>query len=128
MAKYVCEVCDFIFDEEKEGIRWEDLPEEWVCPVCDSPKRYYHKVEAVTGTGPAASVESEPVPDGYLRSSDEVENWMADIHRIASSGESIIEPMRTADPQFSWDNSFKSLALFCEGLSVLQVASFFERE
>jgi methylamine---glutamate N-methyltransferase subunit C len=103
MAKYVCEVCDFIFDEEKEGTRWEDLPGDWVCPVCDSPKKYYHRVDAVPVTGPMAAVESETVPDGYLRASDEVENWMADIHQMAAGGESIIEPMRTADAHFSWD-------------------------
>ena len=43
MAKYRCSVCDYIHDEEKTGQKWDDLPEEWVCPVCESPKSYFVK-------------------------------------------------------------------------------------
>ena len=32
--KYVCEVCGFVYDEEAEGVQWEDLPEDFVCPLC----------------------------------------------------------------------------------------------
>ncbi len=38
MAKYRCTVCNYIYDEEKEGIKFKDLPEDWRCPVCNSPK------------------------------------------------------------------------------------------
>jgi Thiamine pyrophosphate-requiring enzymes [acetolactate synthase, pyruvate dehydrogenase (cytochrome), glyoxylate carboligase, phosphonopyruvate decarboxylase] len=38
MAKYRCTVCNYVYDEEKEGIKFEDLPENWKCPVCNSPK------------------------------------------------------------------------------------------
>ncbi len=38
MAKYRCTVCNYVFDEEKEGIKFKDLPEDWRCPVCNSPK------------------------------------------------------------------------------------------
>ena len=37
MAKYRCTVCNYIFDEETEGIKFEDLPSNWRCPVCNSP-------------------------------------------------------------------------------------------
>ena len=46
MAKYVCTVCGFIYDEDV-GIpasdiaahtKWEDLDENWVCPICKAPK------------------------------------------------------------------------------------------
>ncbi|MDI9437906.1 MAG: thiamine pyrophosphate-binding protein [Euryarchaeota archaeon] len=37
MARYRCTVCNYIFDEEREGIKFEDLPENWRCPVCNSP-------------------------------------------------------------------------------------------
>ena len=45
MAKYICTVCDTIYDEEKEGAKWDQLPDNWVCPVCDSPKSLYRLVE-----------------------------------------------------------------------------------
>ncbi|MCW4009687.1 MAG: thiamine pyrophosphate-binding protein [Candidatus Bathyarchaeota archaeon] len=37
MAKYRCTVCNYVFDEEKEGKKFADLPKEWVCPVCGVP-------------------------------------------------------------------------------------------
>ncbi len=38
MAKYRCTVCNYVYDEEKAGKRFADLPNEWVCPVCGVPK------------------------------------------------------------------------------------------
>lgn len=38
MAKYRCTICNYIFDEEKEGYKFDELPEDWRCPVCNSPK------------------------------------------------------------------------------------------
>ena len=34
MARYRCSVCGEIYDEEDEGVRFEDLPDDWVCPLC----------------------------------------------------------------------------------------------
>jgi len=38
VAIYECQVCDFVYDEEKEEVEWGDLPDDWLCPVCGSPK------------------------------------------------------------------------------------------
>jgi pyruvate oxidase len=38
MAKYRCTVCNFVYDDAKEKIKFNDLPKEWVCPVCGAPK------------------------------------------------------------------------------------------
>jgi len=38
MAKYRCTVCNYIYDEEKEGKRFTELPEDWRCPVCNAPE------------------------------------------------------------------------------------------
>jgi len=32
--RWVCQVCGYVYDEEKEGKKFEDLPEKWQCPVC----------------------------------------------------------------------------------------------
>ena len=29
MAKYKCQLCGHIYDEEKEGVKFEDLPDDW---------------------------------------------------------------------------------------------------
>jgi len=46
MRKYVCTVCSYVYDEAKgipeagiaPGTRWEDLPDDWVCPLCGATK------------------------------------------------------------------------------------------
>ena len=45
MAVYVCDVCGYVYDEEKEGQLWEDLPDDWACPVCASDKSLFSSVE-----------------------------------------------------------------------------------
>ena len=40
--KYVCQVCGYVYEEElgepesgiAAGTKWEDLPEDYVCPLC----------------------------------------------------------------------------------------------
>ena len=35
MKKYVCDVCGYIDDpEENGGVAFEDLPDDYVCPLC----------------------------------------------------------------------------------------------
>jgi len=41
MKVYVCDVCQWKYDESKEKVRWEDLPEDWVCPVCGVGKDHF---------------------------------------------------------------------------------------
>ncbi len=38
MARYRCTVCNYIYDEEKEGTKFDELPDTWTCPVCGAPK------------------------------------------------------------------------------------------
>jgi len=32
--KYVCDVCGWEYDEEVEGVKWEDVADDFVCPLC----------------------------------------------------------------------------------------------
>jgi len=42
MAKFECTVCGYVYDEDvgdadsgiAPGTKFEDLPDDWVCPVC----------------------------------------------------------------------------------------------
>ncbi|MEK9575610.1 MAG: rubredoxin [Gammaproteobacteria bacterium] len=51
--KYRCIVCDWIYDELEgspdDGIapktKWEDVPEDWVCPHCGSTKDEFEMIE-----------------------------------------------------------------------------------
>jgi len=35
---YVCDVCSYVHDEAAEGIKWDDLPGDYVCPLCSVGK------------------------------------------------------------------------------------------
>ena len=51
MAKYICSVCGYEYDEEKgipeEGIapgtKWKDIPEDFVCPACGVGKDMFEE-------------------------------------------------------------------------------------
>ena len=32
--KYKCSICGYIYDDAKEKIKFEDLPNDWKCPIC----------------------------------------------------------------------------------------------
>ncbi|MPM53038.1 Anaerobic nitric oxide reductase flavorubredoxin [bioreactor metagenome] len=35
---WICKICGYIYDEVKEGIPFDKLPDDWVCPLCKHPK------------------------------------------------------------------------------------------
>jgi rubredoxin len=53
MDKYVCEVCGYVYDPAKgdpdsgiePGTSFEDLPDDWTCPVCGASKDDFEKEE-----------------------------------------------------------------------------------
>ena len=52
MDKYRCKICGWIYDPSqgdpdggiKPGVRFEDVPENWVCPVCGAAKSEFEKI------------------------------------------------------------------------------------
>lgn len=36
--KYRCTVCGYVYDESIEKIKFDDLPDDWVCPLCGETK------------------------------------------------------------------------------------------
>jgi len=53
MAKYKCTVCGYVYDPElgdpdggiKPGTPFEEIPDDWVCPVCGAAKSDFEKEE-----------------------------------------------------------------------------------
>ena len=53
MKKYVCTVCGYVYDEEKgapeagiaPGTKWEDVPEDFACPLCSVGKDLFEPAE-----------------------------------------------------------------------------------
>lgn len=107
MAKWQCELCLYIYDELNESVTWEALPKEWTCPVCGSGKESFSLAASNPPAAASIGVETgsgEEYLAEWRRPADDFEVNMADIHRLAMTGKSIIEPMRTRIPTFSWDD------------------------
>jgi rubredoxin len=53
MKKYRCNVCGYIYDEAlgdpdsgiQPGTKFEDLPDDWACPVCGVTKTDFELTE-----------------------------------------------------------------------------------
>ena len=43
--KYVCNVCGWVYDEDEQGTKWEDLPEDFVCELCGVDKSNFSPEE-----------------------------------------------------------------------------------
>lgn len=35
---WVCKICGYVHDDETESVKFSDLPDDWVCPLCKHPK------------------------------------------------------------------------------------------
>jgi rubredoxin len=52
MSKWQCTVCGYIYDPAEgdpqsgvaPGTSFEDLPEDWVCPICGASKEDFEKI------------------------------------------------------------------------------------
>ena len=48
-----CRTCGYIYDEvegdplegHKPGLRWKDVPDDWECPLCGTPKADFDMIE-----------------------------------------------------------------------------------
>jgi rubredoxin len=51
MDRYVCSICGYVYDPEQgdpdngvaAGTKWEDVPDDWECPVCGASKADFEK-------------------------------------------------------------------------------------
>ena len=52
MQKWKCSVCEYIYDPEQgdpdsgiaPGTSFEDIPDDWVCPLCGIGKEMFEKI------------------------------------------------------------------------------------
>ena len=111
----------------KPGTEPEDFPDFpiWQCPICHSDKTHLKPItkeekiveQETTFACPHCGKQTQLTIshvekldlEAYLgewrREADEIEEYMADIHRISNTGESIIEPMRTTKAvSLNWDD------------------------
>ncbi|MCD7781498.1 MAG: rubredoxin [Methanosphaera sp.] len=52
MTQYKCTLCGWVYDSEKgddvhgipAGTEFEDLPDDWACPLCGATKDLFEKI------------------------------------------------------------------------------------
>ena len=112
--KFVCSICGFVFDEEKEGKTFSELE---CCPVCKQPTSKFRLMEEGAQAAPEASAATVsacpeaaycPSPaaayDETLARKDETARYMEQIHEMAVKGESLHAAMGTLLPLPKWED------------------------
>ncbi|MBF0357652.1 MAG: rubredoxin [Magnetococcales bacterium] len=108
--QYECNVCSWIYNENlgdpdggiKPGTRWQDIPDDWECPVCGVGKDNFTVI--------IKKVASEVASDEFYlaqweRQSDEREGDFRSILQKAITGKESISPMRTG----KWQNPLEDI-------------------
>ena len=127
--KYVCSVCGFVYDEEKEGKPFAQLEK---CPLCQQPAdRFRPLEEKASASVPDGAHEGLSAPDlkeqakqfpaasanadadaqtqdlsydpAFVRQ-DASARYMKEIHEMAVSGESLHAAMGTQLPLPAWED------------------------
>ncbi|MGI6537326.1 MAG: rubredoxin [Caldicoprobacterales bacterium] len=103
MSKYVCSVCGYVYDEANgipesgvaPGTRWEDLPDDWTCPLCGAEKSLFEKHDgsalAAEGTiKPEAAIPLEMLQFSPLEMSAICTNLARGLEKQYKKEESIL--------------------------------------
>ena len=87
--KYVCSVCGYVYDEEKENKLFSELPDTWTCPWCKAPKALFGPKEAEPKKDGAGETAAAKKPDaGQDNGSEEDAPGTEDVREtLASAGE-----------------------------------------
>jgi methylamine---glutamate N-methyltransferase subunit C len=108
---YACDVCDWVYDENlgdpdggvDPGTAWEDIPEDWVCPICGAGKDDFAQIIRKQSQEPLSG------SDFYLaqweRKGDDREPEFRTILDKALTGHEQISAMRTP----RWKNLFEEI-------------------
>ena len=113
MAVYRCSICGELYDEEREGVPFSELPDDWRCPLCRSPKSAFVRVGE---EAPAEKVTETEEPTEPSAESDEAIDLsydpmlvqtdggaMDEIHSMAITGRSSSAAMDTQAPNVGFE-------------------------
>lgn len=42
--QYKCKICGYVHDENKSSTKFDELPDDWKCPICGRPKSDFEKI------------------------------------------------------------------------------------
>ena len=69
--RYICSICGFVYDEDKEQVPFESLPDTWKCPLCGAPKSAFEPekqpvTETVSAAAPVIDEDMKQLNAGQL--------------------------------------------------------------
>ncbi|MDO4941920.1 MAG: glutamate synthase-related protein [Lachnospiraceae bacterium] len=109
--KFVCSICGYVYDEEKEGAPFSQLE---VCPVCKQPADKFvpmeEEADTIGGEDAVCDAADEDLTeldlsyDKRFVRNDPSARYMAEIHQMAVTGKSIGGSMGTQMPMPNWDD------------------------
>ena len=73
--RYICSICGYVYDEEKEGVPFSSLPDTWVCPLCRAAKSLF----APERQPETASAPVTPAPSGVTNVPDEAPELLSPL-------------------------------------------------
>ncbi|MDD4876347.1 MAG: thiamine pyrophosphate-binding protein [Dehalococcoidales bacterium] len=53
MRKFRCTVCNYVYDETKENVKFSELADDWTCPVCNAAKSAFVSLSEIYTEKPA---------------------------------------------------------------------------
>jgi rubredoxin len=93
MKQFVCTVCGYVYDEAAgdpehgiaPGTRWEDVPADWVCPLCGATRAEFEEKAAPAAVSPAVAAASAPVREAGTPVEDLREMSFGELAALCSS-------------------------------------------
>ena len=108
MKKYRCTICGYIYDDEKEKVKFEDLPDDWKCPACGAPKSLF------------LEVKEEKDEEKFESNSSIIEDVADDLRELSNYEISLIcsNLVKSSEKQYldEESNLFRELSKYYESL------------
>lgn len=64
--KYRCKMCGFVYDDDKQKVKFEDLPDDWKCPMCGAPKSLFEPIKEEAAKSVEVEEKKEEIVEGLF--------------------------------------------------------------
>lgn len=85
LKRYRCSICGYIYDEAVEGVKFEDLPSDWKCPLCGAPKALFEEVKEENKKEENNTIQTEELNKTEQETEDLIELSNYEISLICSN-------------------------------------------
>ena len=117
--KYICTICGYIYDDEKEKVKFDELPDSWTCPLCGAPKSAFKQMEEENKKELNINKVEENIKENNVEEENEViEEFDEDMQKLTTGQLSAIcsNLARGCEKQYKFEEEklFKEIATYLE--------------